>query len=86
MEENEESNLDQQISDYCKKQSAKFENSKKDNLRKSAEVKKETTSNIPIAAITQEKTVLVIGDSMVKNIDHTKLERAARKKNSMPLV
>ncbi len=74
MEKNEESNLDQQISDYCKKQSLKFENSKKDNLRKSAEVKKETTSNNPIA---QEKTALEIGDSMVENIDHKKLERAA---------
>ena len=57
------------MSDYCKKQSTKFENLKKKKLEKSVEVIEETTQNS-----------LVIGDSMVKNIDQRKLERAGRKK------
>ena len=48
---------------------------KKNNHKKSDESKKKTTQNT-----IQERNVLLIGDSMVKNIDYKKLERAARKK------
>ena len=69
-----ENDLDQQIIDYCKNQSTKFQNLKKNNKRRPTEAKTKT-----INTTTQEKAVLLIGDSMVKNIDRKKLERAARK-------
>ena len=69
-----ENDLDQQIIDYCKNQSTKFRNLKKNNKRRPTEAKTKT-----INTTTQEKAVLLIGDSMVKNIDRKKLERAARK-------
>ena len=83
MEQNKAKNLDQQMSDYCKKQSTKFENLRKKKLEKSVEVIEESTRDSPSSP---EKSALVIGDSMVKNIDQRKLERAAKKKNSLPLV
>ena len=63
MEQNKAKNLDQQMSDYCKKQSTKFENLKKKKLEKSVEVIEESTRNSPSSP---EKSALVIGDSMVK--------------------
>ena len=69
------SNVDNQISDYRNKQVSKFQNMKKNNHKKSNEAKKKTAQNT-----IQERNVLLIGDSMVKNIDYKKLERAARKK------
>ena len=77
MEQNKVKNLDQQMSDNCKKQSTKFENLRKEKLEKSVEVIEESTKNSPSCP---EKSALVIGDSMVKNIDQRKLERAAKKK------
>jgi hypothetical protein len=47
----------------------------KNNHKKSDEAKKKTTQNT-----IQEINVLLIGDSMVKNSDYKKLERAAREK------
>ena len=43
MEQNKAKNLDQQMSDYCKKQSTKFENLRKKKLEKSVEVIEEST-------------------------------------------
>jgi hypothetical protein len=64
LERNEESNLDKQISDYCKKQNAKFQNLEKNNLRKFPGAKYETTKNETTSSspITHENTVPVIGD------------------------
>ena len=83
--ENGEANsvIKEQITDYRKKQTTKFQISKDErNLKKTPKGKvnqkihNKSNTNQPIT----EKTDLVIGDSMVKNIDSRKLERAARRK------
>ena len=76
------------MSDYRERNRRKYENSKvnpkakkisKKTQRHSTDKDNSTTST-PRTQERQEKSVLVIGDSMVKNIDDRKLERAARAK------
>jgi hypothetical protein len=76
------------MSNYRERNRRKYENSKvnpkakkisKKTQRHSTDKDNSTTST-PRTQERQEKSVLVIGDSMVKNIDDRKLERAARAK------
>ena len=73
-----EKDIDQQMTDYFNKQRAKFHTMKKANSHdNNKKAKKAKTSNSSLQP--QEKAVLVIGDSMVKNIDGKELKRAAKK-------
>ena len=72
-----EIDIDQQMTDYFNKQRAKFHAMKKANSHNNKKAKKAKTSDSSLQP--QEKAVLVIGDSMVKNIDEKKLKRAAKK-------
>lgn len=65
--------LNKQTSVYHEKNKRKLDNSKKTQRHNK---NSSTTSAHP----NQEKSVLMIGDSMVKNIDDKKLQRAARAK------
>lgn len=80
MERIEESDdLSKQINTYCKEQRAKFEKSKKTITKSSTSTKESSTTQKPTSSSPQEKTVLIIGDSMVKNMNEKKLGKAARK-------
>ena len=61
------------MNDYCERQRTKFQNSK--NGKRSNKTQRQDTSTSTTSP-TQTR-VLVIGDSMVKNIDNSKPERAA---------
>ena len=69
--------IDQQMTDYFNKQRAKFHTMKKANSHDNKRARKLKTSDSSLQP--QEKAVLVIGDSMVKNMDEKKLKRAAKK-------
>ena len=80
--------VNRQMSTYRERNRRKYENSKvnpkakkisKKTQRHSTD-KDNSTISTPRTQGRQEKSVLVIGDSMVKNIDDRKLERAARAK------
>ena len=60
MEQNKAKNLDQQMSDYCKKQSTKFENLKKKKLEKSVEVMEETTQNSPTSQEKLHSLIMIV--------------------------
>jgi hypothetical protein len=84
----EEYEIEQTSNSVNRQMSNKYENSKvnpkakkisKKTQRHSTDKDNSTTST-PRTQELQEKSVLVIGDSMVKNIDDRKLERAARAK------
>ena len=73
-----------QLTDYRAKQQAKFKNTKKKATNKKLNAENPSASekhNTPIATSkkSKENIDLVIGDSMVKNIDNNKLSKAAKK-------
>ena len=74
-----------QLTDYRAKQQAKFKNTKKKATKKKLNTENPSASednNTPTATSkkSKENIDLVIGDSMVKNIDNNKLSKAAKKR------
>ena len=69
--------IDEQVTDYFNKQRAKFHTMKKANNHHNKRAKKAKTSDSSLQP--QEKAVLVIGDSMVKNIDEKKIKKLLKK-------
>ena len=77
-------NINAQIHDYRLKEKSKFQNTK---ITQNATKKQVHLNNKqPETQSTKGKTVLVIGDSMVKHIDRQKIERAAGCKSVSTLI
>ena len=75
--------VDSQLSDYRAKQQAKFKNSntsKKNQIHSSKAKDTRQNPEMPGKSSMKNGCDLVIGDSMVKNIDSKKLTRAAKRK------
>ena len=68
-------NINAQINDYRMKEKSKFQNRK--NARNATKNQVHLSKNQPETHNAKRKTVLVIGDLMVKHIDQQKIERAA---------
>ena len=68
-------NINAQIHDYRLKEKSKFQNSK--NTRNATKKQVRLNNEQPLKHRALNKTVLVIGNSMVKHIDRQKTERAA---------
>ena len=84
--ESVDSGVQAQISDYRANQQAKFQNSRSGRRNpKQPKLTKAKTNSKPTKP-SRMNIDLVIGDSMVKNIDSKKLERAAKQKNCLPLL
>ena len=68
-------NINAQINDYRMKKKSKFQDG--NNGQNATKNQVHLSKNQPETHNAKRKTVLVIGDSMLKHIDHKKIERAA---------